>query len=89
LKFFLFLIYYKILKPIIQFNLIQHYGNLFFLLQTEPQYIANLARLVTMAEMDTLLQTVMFTVFGNQYDSREEYLLLTVFQVFFLFFLIF
>ncbi|TPX62320.1 hypothetical protein PhCBS80983_g00554 [Powellomyces hirtus] len=58
----------------------QLYGNLFFLLQTEPRHIAALARLVTLAEIDTLLQTVMFTIYGNQYDSREEYLLLSMFQ---------
>jgi hypothetical protein len=35
-----------------------------------------------MQEIDALLQTVMFTIFGNQYESREEHLLLTMFQVF-------
>jgi Ras GTPase-activating-like protein IQGAP2/3 len=34
-----------------------------------------------MTEIDSLLQTVMFTIYGNQYESREEYLLLTMFQV--------
>lgn len=34
-----------------------------------------------MSEMDALLQTVMFTIYGNQYESREEHLLLTMFQV--------
>ena len=33
-----------------------------------------------MAEIDALLQTVMFTIYGNQYESREEHLLLTMFQ---------
>jgi Ras GTPase-activating-like protein IQGAP2/3 len=33
-----------------------------------------------MAEIDNLLQTVMFTIYGNQYESREEHLLLTMFQ---------
>jgi Ras GTPase-activating-like protein IQGAP2/3 len=58
----------------------QLYGNLFFLLQTEPRHIAMLARLVQLSEIDTLLQCVMFTLYGNQYDSREEYLLLSMFQ---------
>ncbi len=58
----------------------QKYGNLFFLLQSEPRHIAHLCRLVTMAEIDSLLQTVMFTIYGNQYESREEHLLLTMFQ---------
>lgn len=59
----------------------QQYGNLFFLLQTEPRHIATLCRLVSISEIDTLLQTVMFTLYGNQYESREEHLLLTMFQV--------
>ena len=50
-------------------------------MQSETQYIARLTKFVTMAEIDTLLQTVMFTIYGNQYESREEHLLLTVFQV--------
>ncbi|KAI7900718.1 Rho GTPase activation protein [Cokeromyces recurvatus] len=59
---------------------IQQYGNLFYLLQSEPRHIAILCRLVNLAEIDTLLQTVMFTLYGNQYESREEHLLLTMFQ---------
>lgn len=59
----------------------QKYGNLLFLLQSEPRHIAHLCRLVTMLEIDALLQTVMFTIYGNQYESREEHLLLTMFQV--------
>jgi Ras GTPase-activating-like protein IQGAP2/3 len=59
----------------------QKYGNLLFLLQSEPRHIAHLCRLVTMSEIDSLLQTVMFTIYGNQYESREEHLLLTMFQV--------
>ncbi|CAN8105212.1 unnamed protein product [Discula destructiva] len=58
----------------------QRYGNLLFLLQSEPRHIAHLSRLVSMAEIDSLLQTVMFTIYGNQYESREEHLLLTMFQ---------
>ncbi|CAK7244453.1 MAG: RasGAP protein [Sporothrix thermara] len=58
----------------------QKYGNLMFMLQSEPRHIAHLCRLVSMAEIDSLLQTVMFTIYGNQYESREEHLLLTMFQ---------
>src|SRR5258708_22176576 len=59
---------------------LQQYCNLFFLLQSEPRHIAALCRLVSLTEIDTLLQTVMFTLYGNQYESREEHLLLTMFQ---------
>ncbi|KAJ9626378.1 RasGAP protein [Taxawa tesnikishii (nom. ined.)] len=58
----------------------QKYGNLLFLLQSEPRHIAHLCRLLTLTEVDQLLQTVMFTIYGNQYESREEHLLLTMFQ---------
>ena len=61
---------------------VKQYGNLFHLLQAEPRNISTLCRLVTMQEIDSLLQTVMFTIYGNQYESREEHLLLTMFQVF-------
>ncbi|KAF8183917.1 Rho GTPase activation protein [Pholiota molesta] len=46
----------------------------------EPRHIAALCRLVSLSEIDTLLQTVMFTLYGNQYESREEHLLLNMFQ---------
>ncbi|KAI8890682.1 putative ras GTPase-activating protein sar1 [Backusella circina FSU 941] len=59
---------------------LQQYGNLFFLLQSEPRYIALLCRLVSLSEIDILLQTVMFTLYGNQYERRDENLLLTMFQ---------
>lgn len=58
----------------------QAYGNLFYLLQSEPRHIAALCRCVSMGEIDSLLQTVMFTIYGNQYEGREEHLLLTMFQ---------
>ncbi|SAM05849.1 hypothetical protein [Absidia glauca] len=59
---------------------LQQYGNLFFILQSEPRHIATLCRMVSLSEIDTLLETVMFTLYGNQYESREEHLLLTMFQ---------
>jgi Ras GTPase-activating-like protein IQGAP2/3 len=59
----------------------EQYANLFFLLQSEPRHVAVLCRLVSLSEIDTLLQTVMFTLYGNQYEQREEHLLLTMFQV--------
>lgn len=59
---------------------LQRYASLFFVLQMEPRHIAMLCRLVSLAEIDSLLQTVMFTLYGNQYEPREEHLLLTMFQ---------
>ncbi len=59
----------------------QLYGRLLFLLQTTPEYIAKLIRLVSLKEIDGLLQIVMFTLYGNQYEDREEHLLLSMFEV--------
>ncbi|XP_064394192.1 uncharacterized protein LOC135341540 isoform X2 [Halichondria panicea] len=56
------------------------YGRLLFLLQTTPEYIAKLIRLVSLKEIDGLLQIVMFTLYGNQYEDREEHLLLSMFE---------
>ncbi|PRP82379.1 Ras GTPase-activating protein [Planoprotostelium fungivorum] len=58
----------------------EYYGQLFYLLFRETSYVATLARLVKLGEIDNLLQTVMFTLYGNQYDEQEEHLLLSLFQ---------
>jgi hypothetical protein len=49
----------------------QLYGQLFYLIQKEPKFVAALARIVKIGEIDNLLQTVMFTLYGNQYDDEE------------------
>lgn len=36
--------------------------------------------MATLTEIDSLLQTVMFVIYGNQYDRREEHLLLVMLQ---------
>ncbi|XP_062522118.1 uncharacterized protein LOC134196913 [Corticium candelabrum] len=59
----------------------QHYSNLFFLLQTVPEYLAKLTRSVSLNQIDGLLEAVMFSVYGNQYEPREEHLLLSMFEL--------
>jgi Ras GTPase-activating-like protein IQGAP2/3 len=59
----------------------QKYSNLLFLLQSEPGCVARLCRLVSMAEIDSLLQIIMFTLYGNQDERQQEILLLSVCQV--------
>jgi len=56
------------------------YGQLFSLLQRKTDYLARLTKLVKLGEIDNLLQTVMFTLYGNQYEPREEHLLLSMFK---------
>lgn len=58
----------------------EQYGQLFWVLQNSTGYISHLARLVRLGEIDNLLQTVMFTLYGNQYDEHEEHLLLSMFK---------
>jgi len=58
----------------------EHYGRLFHLLQRDTVYISSLARMVKLSDIDNFLQTVMFTLYGNQYDDEEEHLLLSMFQ---------
>lgn len=70
---------YKIYIILSQYT--QLYGRLLFLLQTTPEYIARLIRLVSLKEIDGLLQIVMFSLYGNQYEDREEHLLLSMFEV--------
>lgn len=57
------------------------YGNLFYILQSQPKFIARLTLSASLADVDNILQTVMFSLYGNQYEAREEHLLLSVFQV--------
>ena len=58
----------------------EKYGRLLYLLRTQTVYISRLARSARMAEIDPFLKTVMFTLYGNQYDEEEEHLLLTMFK---------
>ena len=67
-------------RVILEQKQLQLYSNLFYLLMTEPRHIATLCSLVSAEELDMFLQTVMFTMYANQYEDFEEHLLLTVFQ---------
>ena len=40
----------------------QAYSNLFFMLQSEPRHLATLCRLISLTEIDGLLQTIMCAV---------------------------
>eukprot|EP01006_Ploeotia_vitrea_P031861 TRINITY_DN64153_c0_g3_i3.p1 TRINITY_DN64153_c0_g3~~TRINITY_DN64153_c0_g3_i3.p1 ORF type:complete len:649 (-),score=387.13 TRINITY_DN64153_c0_g3_i3:60-2006(-) len=53
---------------------------MFFLLQSKPRYFAALARLLEARETSEFVQTVVFDMYGDQYDTREERLLLDVFE---------
>eukprot|EP00026_Physarum_polycephalum_P002687 Phypoly_transcript_02695.p1 GENE.Phypoly_transcript_02695~~Phypoly_transcript_02695.p1 ORF type:complete len:813 (+),score=183.58 Phypoly_transcript_02695:90-2528(+) len=57
------------------------YQNLFYLLQTEPKYLANLLYLCSPEEMHEFLDTVILTLFGDAYSPREEFLILSLFKL--------
>jgi Ras GTPase-activating-like protein IQGAP2/3 len=43
--------------------------------------MAALIQAADLSEIDAILQTLMFSLYGNQYDSREEFLLLSIFGI--------
>lgn len=56
------------------------YQNLFYLLQTETKYIANLVYMMNTEQMDSFLDTVILTLFGDAFSPREEFLILKLFS---------
>mmetsp|Transcript_13481 Transcript_13481/g.18624 ORF Transcript_13481/g.18624 Transcript_13481/m.18624 type:complete len:1451 (-) Transcript_13481:48-4400(-) len=56
------------------------YQELFYMLQTEPKYLARLVTLISPAQMEEFLDTIVLTLFGDTYSPREEYLLLRILQ---------
>lgn len=57
------------------------YQNLFYLLQTEPHYLARLVTLVQPDKMEQFLDTVILTLFGDAFSPREEFLILSLFHI--------
>jgi Ras GTPase-activating-like protein IQGAP2/3 len=57
------------------------YQNLFYLLQTEPHYLAKLVTLVQPDKMEQFLDTVILTLFGDAFSPREEFLILSLFHL--------
>ncbi|GAM18809.1 hypothetical protein SAMD00019534_019840 [Acytostelium subglobosum LB1] len=60
---------------------IESYQHLFYLLQTEPHYLAKLVTQVQSDQMDTFLDTVILSLFGDAFSPREEYLILSLFRL--------
>ncbi|ETO25151.1 hypothetical protein RFI_11994 [Reticulomyxa filosa] len=56
------------------------YEKLLHVLQKEPKYLACLAHHVETKDVSDFVKTVVFDMYGDQYDNREERLLLTLFQ---------
>ncbi|KAI9348576.1 Rho GTPase activation protein [Obelidium mucronatum] len=58
----------------------KQYGALFYHLQSNPTYLVLLLSTMHLSDIDPLLDVIMFTIYGSQYDSREEHLLLSMLQ---------
>jgi Ras GTPase-activating-like protein IQGAP2/3 len=60
---------------------LEGYSNLFYLLQTEPQYLARLVTLLREEDMEGFLDTMMLSLFGDGFSPREEFLILSLFKL--------
>eukprot|EP01132_Coremiostelium_polycephalum_P005779 gene5779-7189_t len=60
---------------------LESYQNLFYLLQTEPHYLAKLVTLIQADKMEDFLDTVILTLFGDAFSPREEFLILSLFRL--------
>jgi len=58
----------------------EFYQELFYLLQTEPKYLAKCVYLVQPEQMDSFLDTTILTLYGDAFSPREEYLILSLFK---------
>jgi Ras GTPase-activating-like protein IQGAP2/3 len=59
---------------------LEKYGRLFYILQTDPQYLSNCLYLVPQEKVEKFLETVILTLFGYAFSPREEYLILSLFK---------
>jgi len=60
---------------------LEGYQHLFYLLQTEPHYLARLVTLIQPDKMEQFLETVILTLFGDAFSPREEFLILSLFNL--------
>ncbi|XP_076842837.1 ras GTPase-activating-like protein IQGAP3 [Brachyhypopomus gauderio] len=60
---------------------LEAYQHLFYLLQTQPSYLAQLIFLMPQNKSTRFMETVIFTLFNYGSDCREAYLLLQLFTV--------
>ena len=56
------------------------YESLFYYLQSQPSYFIKLSKYVAEKDTKLFVQTIVFDMYGDQYNNREERLLLSIFQ---------
>eukprot|EP01122_Echinamoeba_exundans_P013058 TRINITY_DN5634_c0_g2_i1.p1 TRINITY_DN5634_c0_g2~~TRINITY_DN5634_c0_g2_i1.p1 ORF type:complete len:996 (+),score=278.15 TRINITY_DN5634_c0_g2_i1:360-3347(+) len=60
-------------------KLLEGYSRLFYLLQVDPKYLANLI-FFQLPGIDKFIETIILTLYGYAYSPREEFLLLQLFE---------
>jgi len=60
---------------------LEGYQDLFYLLQTEPRYLARCVYMINPQQLESFLETVILTLFGDAYSPREEFLILSLFKL--------
>eukprot|EP00211_Chloroparvula_japonica_P005130 CAMPEP_0119131044 /NCGR_PEP_ID=MMETSP1310-20130426/9300_1 /TAXON_ID=464262 /ORGANISM="Genus nov. species nov., Strain RCC2339" /LENGTH=838 /DNA_ID=CAMNT_0007121595 /DNA_START=153 /DNA_END=2669 /DNA_ORIENTATION=+ len=60
---------------------VENYQDLFYLLQTEPRYLARVVYQVSADQMESFLETTILTLYGDAFSPREEFLVLRLFQL--------
>ncbi|XP_047098863.1 ras GTPase-activating-like protein IQGAP1 [Schistocerca piceifrons] len=60
-------------------HIVEYYRKLFYLLQTEPHYLARLLPCLPRSKTTAFLRTVVLAIFNFGSGSREDYLLLRLF----------
>lgn len=59
---------------------LEEYGRLFYVLQNDIEIVSTLCFHISLSQLDNVVHIVLFTLYGNQYDQREERLLLNLFR---------
>eukprot|EP00051_Salpingoeca_urceolata_P024371 m.427052 g.427052 ORF g.427052 m.427052 type:complete len:924 (+) comp20226_c0_seq1:239-3010(+) len=67
-------------RPVMSPRQIESYGSMMGILKSTPRYSAIIARNLLPVEVDDFMRTIMFTLYGSDYDSRDEHMLLSVFE---------
>eukprot|EP01090_Pellita_catalonica_P007057 TRINITY_DN175_c0_g1_i1.p1 TRINITY_DN175_c0_g1~~TRINITY_DN175_c0_g1_i1.p1 ORF type:complete len:924 (-),score=207.35 TRINITY_DN175_c0_g1_i1:100-2871(-) len=60
---------------------LDYYQELFYLLQTQPRYLAKCVYMVQAESMDDFLDTTILTLYGDAFSPREEFLILQLFRM--------
>jgi Ras GTPase-activating-like protein IQGAP2/3 len=57
------------------------YSNLFYLLQTEPKYLAKIAYVAAPEKVEAFMKNMLSVLYSEAFSPREEYLILEMFKM--------